>query len=540
MAVIVNLDGLIDTVVASNTDAQAALQAVIDAQSAKDVAVAKEALISPHYTAIDTIEANKVDVGLIADHIDGTLSTDIADVAAELVKVTAVADNLANNKIQNVEAKLADISKIAEVDNLADIATVADDLNAIDANTIADITIVANDLNDGAASDINIVSANRVNINKVSAVDSNITKVAAIDTNVTKVADIDTNVTKVANITDGDVSKVADIDGDVAKVAAVDSAVSSVATDVDKGIGTNTASDSAILNALTNASDASDSATNAQLSQWAAEANKMTADSYATEAEDAYVKIWSSDGDGTFTATNTTEYSSLHWAVKADKENDVSLLIANDLSEIDTTAKKAAARDNLNVDVAGTDNSIDVTVTDSAEIDFTLTGQEITATLKTGSIDETKLDTSVNDSLDLADSALQTVDITYDAGAKTVTNTGGTEATLTVVDATNDGLMVVADKTKVDYISVTQAVDLDTMESDVAGNNNKTTNATHTGDVTGDAALTIKASVGLGGNPTTTTQPTTTQAEVDAADAADIVATTKYVIDRINYVEEVA
>jgi hypothetical protein len=50
-----------------------------------------------------------------------------------------------------------------------------------------------------------------------------------------------------------------------------------------------------------------------------------------------------------------------------------------------------------------------VTVTDSSEIDFTLDGQEITASLKSGSIDETKLDTSVNASLDKADSALQDV-----------------------------------------------------------------------------------------------------------------------------------
>jgi hypothetical protein len=48
-----------------------------------------------------------------------------------------------------------------------------------------------------------------------------------------------------------------------------------------------------------------------------------------------------------------------------------------------------------------------VTVTDSSEIDFTLDGQEITASIKSGSIDETKLDTSVNASLDKADSALQ-------------------------------------------------------------------------------------------------------------------------------------
>lgn len=52
-----------------------------------------------------------------------------------------------------------------------------------------------------------------------------------------------------------------------------------------------------------------------------------------------------------------------------------------------------------------------VTVSDSSEIDFTLTGQQISASIVAGSIDETKLDTSVNASLDLADSALQSDDI---------------------------------------------------------------------------------------------------------------------------------
>ena len=59
------------------------------------------------------------------------------------------------------------------------------------------------------------------------------------------------------------------------------------------------------------------------------------------------------------------------------------------------------------VNTSGT-NTGDVTVTDSDELDLTLTGQDLTATLKAGSIDETKLDASVNASLDLADSAIQT------------------------------------------------------------------------------------------------------------------------------------
>ncbi len=48
-----------------------------------------------------------------------------------------------------------------------------------------------------------------------------------------------------------------------------------------------------------------------------------------------------------------------------------------------------------------------------------------------------------------------------------------------------------SEKTKVGHITVTQAVDLDTIESDTATNNAKVTNATHTGDVTGSGALSI-------------------------------------------------
>ena len=47
------------------------------------------------------------------------------------------------------------------------------------------------------------------------------------------------------------------------------------------------------------------------------------------------------------------------------------------------------------------------TVSDTPEIDLTLTGSDITAAIVLGSIDETKLDVSTNASLDLADSALQ-------------------------------------------------------------------------------------------------------------------------------------
>lgn len=85
-----------------------------------------------------------------------------------------------------------------------------------------------------------------------------------------------------------------------------------------------------------------------------------------------------------------------------DRANHTGTQAASTISDFDTEVSN-------NTDVAANTAArhAAVTVTDSSEIDFTLTGQDITASLKTNSIDETKLDTSVNASLDLADTSIQ-------------------------------------------------------------------------------------------------------------------------------------
>ena len=60
-----------------------------------------------------------------------------------------------------------------------------------------------------------------------------------------------------------------------------------------------------------------ESAEEAQEHAWIAEAYKMTADSYATEPEDVYVKVYTSNDDGTFNETETDEYSAMHWKEKS-------------------------------------------------------------------------------------------------------------------------------------------------------------------------------------------------------------------------------
>ena len=97
---------------------------------------------------------------------------------------------------------------------------------------------------------------------------------------------------------------------------------------------------------------------------------------------------------------------------------------------------------------------------------------------------------------DLTDSTLKKVDANNFLGGA-VSSVNGFTGAITLVtgnisDTTSAQKYVTAnDVTKLGYISVTQAVDLDTMESNIATNNAKVTNANHTGDVTGSAGLVI-------------------------------------------------
>ena len=74
----------------------------------------------------------------------------------------------------------------------------------------------------------------------------------------------------------------------------------------------------------------------------------------------------------------------------------------------------------------------------------------------------------------------------------------GTQTAATISDfdtEVSNNTAVAASKAITDFLTVTQAVDLDTMESDTATNNAKVTNATHSGDVAGSGVLTIQPGV---------------------------------------------
>lgn len=99
-----------------------------------------------------------------------------------------------------------------------------------------------------------------------------------------------------------------------------------------------------------------------------------------------------------------------------------------------TTAELNTALSDNNIATGGGSatgaNTVDVTVSDSSEIDFTLTGQQISASIVAGSIDETKLDASTNTSLDLADTSVQPGD--------NVTDLNGTAHRVLYINGTGD------------------------------------------------------------------------------------------------------
>ena len=72
-----------------------------------------------------------------------------------------------------------------------------------------------------------------------------------------------------------------------------------------------------IANNIVDIQNAEENAIIAKEEAWRAEAERLTANSYATEPEDVFVKIYTSNNDGTFTITNTADYSSYHWERKA-------------------------------------------------------------------------------------------------------------------------------------------------------------------------------------------------------------------------------
>lgn len=178
------------------------------------------------------------------------------------------------------------------------------------------------------------------------------------------------------------------------------------------------------------------------------------------------------DNSTDVTLAGTPNYITIAGQVITRNLIDLTTDVSGDLPVADGgtgASTAAAARTNLDVDQAGTDNSTDVTLAGTPDY-ITIVGQVITR----NAID---LTTDVTGDLPVLDGGTGS---STASGART--NLGlviGTDvqAHSAVLDATTASFLI-ADETKIDFVSVTQAVNLDTMESDITTNNAKVSNVT--------------------------------------------------------------
>ena len=142
--------------------------------------------------------------------------------------------------------------------------------------------------------------------------ESNIDLLSTLDV---QISNIGNNVDALLNLSDnilvvsGNVKNIADINTNAVNI---DSIITNAANIID----IQNAAENAII-ATTQAKKASDIVDYSELRKWESESFRLTAESYAVEPEDIYVKIYTSNGDGTFTVKNTTDYSALHYKAKA-------------------------------------------------------------------------------------------------------------------------------------------------------------------------------------------------------------------------------
>ena len=131
----------------------------------------------------------------------------------------------------------------------------------------------------------------------------------------------------------------------------------------------------------TSAGNATTAATNSQLKAWESEAKSLTAQSYATEPEDVFVKIVTSDGDGNFTYTDTTDYSALHSEIKAAAL--VSSIPAGSINDAITTTTDANSSQFISDQLALKANKANPSFTGSITEETTIATNLIDASIGT-------------------------------------------------------------------------------------------------------------------------------------------------------------
>lgn len=362
------IDVGIDRELSSQFDAVKLVAGSIDDVERVSAAIEDGSLEAANNIASDiqAIGASIAEVTAVGANID-----DVIAVADDLSNVGIVATNIANVNavgpiaadVSVVASEIAAVVAVADVDNMADIKRVADDLNAIDDNMRADITIVAGDLSLGVDSNVVVVSQN---IDDVVIVANGMADVTAVGSNINSVVVSSDNIGDIgvvaADLTMAGWSSLLDAGSIIEDVESEPTGISlieTVATNMTKvvlvgeniddvvtvagsmdAIETNAANIIDIQNAEENAASALSSANIASTKAGEASVSASTASTQAgiatTKADEAGISAAAADtsADNALASENKAEkwadeaedveveagkYSAKHWALKAEE-----------------------------------------------------------------------------------------------------------------------------------------------------------------------------------------------------------------------------
>ena len=192
-------------------------------------------------------------------------------------------------------------------------------------------------------------------------------------------------------------------------------------------------------------------------------------DSSTNPVRNSVIKTYVDSATGSTTnltwtaSTRTIASSSGNDAVITEVDSSNSgLMTSADKTKVDYLTVTSS----VDLDTIGTTN---LTYDNSSRQVQSSTGTNATIDLASSSVDglmasgdKTKVDyLTVTSSVDL--DSIGTTNLTYDNSSRQVESSTGTNATIDLASSSVDGLMASGDKTKVDYLTVTSSVDLDTL-----------------------------------------------------------------------------
>lgn len=371
-----------------------------EAEATVDVLVASSIEAMTQFgstSAIDIVAQNINNVNLVGQEIEAIINVsdnlDIVSEGFEEVKVVAesigdvniVADNITSiNELADMDTQIDTL--YTDIANINNVGNSIDNVNIVASKTpeLTHLSENIDKVDDIALYSTQIQIVGNDLANSFEYLDDYGLITDAVATEINDISNIETVATNIDAIID-----VTTFKDEIIVVSTNIGDVNTVATNIDD-INT-------VVDNIVDIQNSTENVIRAKEEAWKAEAERLTAQSYATEPENVFVKAYTSNNDGTFTITDTTDYSASHWEKKAS-DLVTTGIIDDVISASNRTYSSYKIEDivntiNTNITTIVTDNitpienTIDTIEGDIVALEGRATGVEGRATTIEGDID---------------------------------------------------------------------------------------------------------------------------------------------------------